>query len=100
LKPKEIWSIRIRLQLANKARDLALFNLEIDSKLRGCDLVSLKVRDVYQGSVVARRAIVMQRKTQRPVQFEITEAAREALATWVMRRHLRSSRFLFPGPSA
>jgi hypothetical protein len=56
--------------LADKARDLALFNLAIDSKLRGCDLVSLRVRDVYQGTVVASRAIVMQRKTHRPVQFE------------------------------
>ena len=76
LKAKEIWSLRIRLQLAGKARDLALFNLAIDSKLRGCDLVSLRVRDVYQGSVIASRAIVMQRKTHRPVQFEITEATR------------------------
>ena len=65
LKPKEIWSLRIRLQLADKARDVALFNVAIDSKLRGCDLVSLRVRDVYQGSVVSSRAIVMQRKTQR-----------------------------------
>lgn len=97
LKQKEIWSLRIRLQLADKARDLALFNLAIDSKLRGCDLVSLRVRDVYQGSVVSSRAIVMQRKTQRPVQFEITEAAREAIAAWVVYRDLRSNRFLLPG---
>lgn len=97
LKPKEIWSLRIRLQLADKGRDLALFNLAVDSKLRGCDLVSLRVRDVYQGSVVASRAIVMQRKTQRPVQFEITEATRESIAAWVSRRDLRSSGYLFPG---
>lgn len=70
LKPKEIWSLRIRLQLAVKPRELALFNLAIDSKLRGCDLVSLRLRDVYQGSVAASRAIVMRRKTQRPVQLE------------------------------
>ena len=57
LKPKEIWSLRIRLQLADKARDLALFNLAVDSKLRGCDLVSLRVRDVYQGFAVSSRAI-------------------------------------------
>jgi hypothetical protein len=63
------------LQLANKTRDLALFNLALDSKLRGCDLVNLRVRDVSQGGTVASRAIVMQRKTQRPVQFEITEPA-------------------------
>jgi integrase len=97
LKPKEIWSLRIRLQLADKARDLALFNLAIDSKLRGCDLVSLRVRDLYQGSAVSSRAIVMQRKTQRPVQFEITEATREAVAAWVARSDLRSSSYLFPG---
>jgi len=97
LKPKEIWSLRIRLQLADKARDLALFNLAVDSKLRGCDLVSLRVRDVYQGSVVSSRAIVMQRKTQRPVQFEITEATREAVAAWVARPDLRSTSYLFPG---
>lgn len=97
LKPKEIWSLRIRLQLAERERDLALFNLAIDSKLRGCDLVSLRVRDVFQGSVVATRAIVMQRKTQRPVQFEITEATRDAVTAWVARRNLRSSSFLFPG---
>lgn len=97
LKPKEIWSLRIRLQLADKGRDLALFNLAIDSKLRGCDLVSLRVRDVYQGSAVSSRAIVMQRKTQRPVQFEITEATRESIADWVARSDLRSTSYLFPG---
>jgi hypothetical protein len=72
LKLKEIWAIRIRLQLDHRTRELALFNLAIDSKLRGCDLVGLRVHDVVQGSQVARRAIVMQKKTQRPVQFERT----------------------------
>jgi hypothetical protein len=90
LKPKEIWSLRIRLQLASNARHLALFNLDVDIKLRGCDLVSLRVRDVYPGSVVSSRAIVLQRRTQRPVQFEITEATREAIAAWVARSDLRS----------
>lgn len=97
LRPKEIWSIRIRLQLANRTRDLALFNLALDSKLRGCDLVSLRIPDVCQSGSVAFRAIVMQRKTQRPVQFEITEAAREAVAGWVVRAGLRGSGYLFPG---
>jgi integrase len=83
LKLKEIWAIRIRLQLDHRARELALFNLAIDSKLRGCDLVGLRVHDVVQGSHVAARAIVMQKKTQRPVQFEITEQTREAVAAWV-----------------
>ena len=83
LKLKEIWAIRIRLQLDHRARELALFNLAIDSKLRGCDLVGLQVRDVFQGSHVAPRAIVMQKKTQRPVQFEITEQTRDAVGAWI-----------------
>jgi len=70
LKLREIWAIRIRLQLAERLRDLALFNLAIDSKLRGCDLVSLRINDVSQGRSIFHRAIVMQRKTSRPVQFE------------------------------
>jgi hypothetical protein len=78
LKLKEIWAIRIRLQLDHRTRELALFNLAIDSKLRGCDLVALRVHDVVQGSHVANRAIVMQKKTQRPVQFELTEQPRDA----------------------
>lgn len=78
-KVKEIWALRVRLQLEGRVRELALFNLGIDSKLRGCDLVALKVRDVCHGDQVAARAIVMQHKTQRPVQFEITAATREAL---------------------
>jgi hypothetical protein len=69
LKLKEIWAIRIRLELSERLRDLALFNLAIDSKLRGCDLVSLRVKDLLQDKSVFRRAIVMQQKTQRPVQF-------------------------------
>ena len=73
LKLKEIWAIRIRLQLTEKVRDLALFNLAIDSKLRGCDLLSLKVSDIAQGRSIMHRAIVMQRKTHRPVQFEVTD---------------------------
>lgn len=73
LKLREIWAIRYHLQLAKEIRDLAMFNLAIDSKLRGCDLVSLRVRDVTHGNQVAQRAMVMQHKTQRPVQFEIPE---------------------------
>lgn len=68
-KLKEIWALRVRLQMKVRVRELALFNLGIDSKLRGCDLVSLKVRDVCHGSQMATRAVVMQQKTQRPVQF-------------------------------
>src|SRR5437588_8353907 len=91
LKLKEIWAIRIRLQLGHRARELALFNLAIDSKLRGCDLVGLRVHDVVQGSHVAARAIVMQKKTQRPVQFEITEQTRDAVAVWIAAAHLSPS---------
>src|SRR5689334_13066876 len=83
LKLKEIWAIRIRLQLARRVRDLALFNLGIDSKLRGCDLVGLRVCDVAQGGRIAPRAIVMQQKTRRPVQFELTEQTREAVQAWI-----------------
>src|SRR5580765_3010912 len=89
LKLKEIWAIRIRLQLDHRARELALFNLAIDSKLRGCDLVGLGVHDVVQGSHVAARAIVMQKKTERPVQFEITEQTRDAIAAGITAAHLK-----------
>ena len=81
-KLKDIWALRVRLQMECRVRELALFNLGIDSKLRGCDLVALKVRDVCHGDQVASRATVLQHKTQRPVQFEITSATREALQTW------------------
>src|SRR6202795_213663 len=96
LKLKEIWAIRIRLQIDHRSRELALFNLAIDSKLRGCDLVGLRVRDVAQGSHVTPRAIVMQQKTQRPVQFEITEQTRDAVAAWIAAAHLKPEQFLFP----
>jgi len=96
LKLKEIWAIRIRLLLPRRARELALFNLAIDSKLRGCDLVALRVHDVVQGSRVASRAIVMQKKTQRPVQFEIMEQTRDAVAAWIATAHLKPEQFLFP----
>lgn len=96
LKLKEIWAIRIRLQLADKVRDLALFNLAIDSKLRGCDLVGLKVCDVAQGKCILPRAMVMQRKTHRPVQFEITEQTRQSVAAWIEEARLASDHYLFP----
>jgi hypothetical protein len=71
LKPKHIWALRTRLQLASRTRDLALFNLAVDSKLRGCDLVRLRVTDVHLGDAVRVRSTVSQRKTGRPVPFEI-----------------------------
>ena len=93
---KEIWAIRIRLQLSEKVRDLALFNLAIDSKLRGCDLVSSRVCDISQGKSIYPRAIVMQRKTHRPVQFEITELTRQSVAAWIDLARLASDAYLFP----
>ena len=96
LKPKDIWAIRIYLQNANAVRDLAMFNLAIDSKLRGCDLVGLRVRDVTHGNQIVSRAMVTQRKTQRPVQFELTEPTRSAVASWVEKAQLRGDQHLFP----
>jgi len=96
LKLKEIWAIRIHLQLARRTRELALFNLAIDSKLRGCDLVALRVKDIAHGSQIAARAIVMQRKTQRPVQFEITEQTRDAIGNWIAKAQLKPEQYLFP----
>jgi hypothetical protein len=76
LKLREIWAIRTRLQLSSNVRELAMFNLAIDSKLRACDLTRLQVRDICNGGHVVARATFMQQKTCRPVQFEITEQTR------------------------
>lgn len=96
LKLKDIWAIRVRLQLGHKVRELALFNLALESKLRACDLVGLRVRDVCHGTVIAARAIVLQRKTQKPVQFEITVPTRDAVLAWISRASLKSEDYLFP----
>jgi integrase len=96
LKLKEIWAIRVGLQMQQRARELALFDLGIDSKLRACDLVKLRVRDVCHGEHVASRASVLQQKTQRPVQFEITAPTREAVETWIKTAGLKSENYLFP----
>lgn len=85
------------MQMAGRSRGLALFDLGIDSKLRGCDLVKLRVRDICHGEQIAPRAIIMQQKTQRPVQFEITPSTREAVGTWIKQAKLRSEDYLFPG---
>lgn len=96
LKLKEIWEIRIRLQMAKNTRELAMFNLAIDSKLRGCDLVKLRMMDVAQSNRVSSRAIIMQQKTHRPVQFEITEQTRNSLEAWISQAKLKSDQYLFP----
>ena len=95
-KLREIWAIRIRLQMQGRVRELALFDLGIDSKLRACDLVKLHVRDVCHGDRLAARAIVLQQKTQRPVQLVITAPTREALEAWIKSAGLKSDSFLFP----
>lgn len=95
LKLPEIWAIRTRLQIAERIRDLALFNLAIDSKLRSCDLVQLRVCDVVTGGSVLRRAMVMQQKTGQPVQFEITKQTRDSLKAWLAAKQLTTGDYLF-----
>ena len=96
LLPKQVWAIRARLEIASNLRDLALFNLAIDSKLRGCDLVRLKVADLVVGGVVRDRTSVIQRKTGRPVQFEVSENTRKSVLEWVASPEMRGCEFLFP----
>ena len=96
LKPKHVWAIRVRLELAEEYRDLALFNLAIDRKLRGCDLVCLKVADVFVKGQVKDRASIVQSKTQKPVQFEITETTRDSLEAWINHPGMVGCPFLFP----
>ncbi len=95
LKMKEVRSIRARLEHEKRVPDLALFNLAIDSKLRACDLTALRVEDVAVGGEVKTRGIIVQKRTGRPVQFEITEQTRVAIRNLVSRHNLRSSDFLF-----
>ena len=96
LKPKDVWAIRVRLQLEHRVRDLALFNLAIDSKLRGCDLVGLEVDDVCAVGRVRDRATIIQKKTGRPVQFEITEQTRRSIQDWLPKVNARKAKYLFP----
>ncbi len=96
LKPKDVWAIRVRLQLKHRERDLALFNLAIDSKLRGCDLVRLQVDDGCAGGRVRDRATIVQKKTGRPVQFEITEQTRASIQRWLPSVEARHGQYLFP----
>lgn len=96
LRLQEIWEIRFRLETKNQTRDLAMFNLAIDSKLRACDLMWLKVADVAQGGNVQSRARVIQKKTGRPVQFEISEQARRSVERWIDKIGLCPRDYLFP----
>jgi integrase len=99
LKLKEIWGVRIRLQMARRVRDLALFDLGLDSKLRGCDLVKLRIGDVTIGRSIRSRCMVVQQKTGRPVQFEITDACKESLIAWLEQRGVRDDDWIFPSRS-
>ena len=97
LKPKHVWAIRVRLGLAENHRDLALFNMAIDSKLRGCDLVCMRVADVMASGQIKERASILQSKTQKPVRFEITEGTRAAVARWMEEPLMVGSEYLWPG---
>jgi site-specific recombinase XerC len=97
LKPKHVWAIRVRLELAENHRDLALFNMANDSKLRGCDLVRMKVVDVMASGQIKARASVLQSKTQKPVRFEVSEGTRASVAKWMEDPLIVGSEFLWPG---
>ena len=99
LKPKHIWALRTRLQMGSRVRDLAMFNLAIDSKLRGCDLVKLRVGDIMTAGGIRARSTVMQQKTGTPVPFELTEPTKEAVAAWLAVRRSKGSDWLFPSRS-
>jgi len=96
LKSRDVWTIRTRLDLEGNKRDLALFNLAIDSKLRACDLVAIRVSDIQAADRVRERASVIQKKTRLPVQFELTEPTRLSLACWLHVRRCQSAIYLFP----
>jgi integrase len=97
LRPKHVWSIRTKLQIDGRVRDLALFNLAIDSKLRGCDVVALKVDDIAPSGYAADRATVRQKKTGRPVRFELTEATRQAVDDYLKASSKKPEDYLFTG---
>ena len=96
LRPMHVWAIRARLQFENRVRDLALFDVAIDSKLRGCDVVALRITDVVSGGMPRRRSIVLQQKTGRPVHFELTDQTRQSIARWLDRRPSYGEEWLFP----
>src|SRR5450432_3571323 len=98
LRPKHVGSIRIKLQIADRKRDLAMFNLAIDSKLRGCDVVALKVEDIAPHGYAVERATVRQKKTGQPVRFEVTEQTRQAIDDYVRAANRKSGDFLFAAP--
>lgn len=97
LRPKHVWSIRTRLLIAGRTRDLAMFNLAIDSKLRCCDIVALRVEDIAPNGYAVDRATVRQKKTGRPVKFELTDQTRQAVDDYLKTANKRPGEFLFTG---
>lgn len=96
LKQQQVWAIRFWLDQHRRLRDRALFDFAIDSKLRGCDVVRVRIGDVVSGGRVRDRAIVVQQKTKRPIQFELMEAARKTMREWLERRGGMLSDYVFP----
>lgn len=96
LSQQQIWSLRMRLEEAGKPRDLALFNLALDSKLRGCDLLAIKVSDISTGLQIGTRGQVLQKKTGRPVRFEITKRTKISIQNWMKIADLQPDSYLFP----
>ena len=96
LKPQQIWEIRFMLDREKRVRDRALFDLAIDSKLRGCDLVKVRIDELVSGGRIRNRAIVIQQKTKKPVQFELLEPARTSLLAWLERRRGALDDYAFP----
>ena len=96
LKPKQVWSIRLHLQREARIRDLALFDLAIDSKLRGCDLVQLRISQLVVNAAARHRATIVQQKTGTPVQFELTEQTRDSLIVWLTQRGGGLAEYVFP----
>ena len=96
LTQQQVWSLRIRLEAAGNPRNLALFNLAIDSKLRACDLLSLRVSDIANGLRVQSRGKVIQQKTGRPVRFELTKRTKESVRRWIEIGELSADSYLFP----
>jgi site-specific recombinase XerC len=96
LKPQQVWAVRFWLDREGRLRDRALFDLAIDSKLRGCDVVKVKIGELVTGSSIRSRAIVVQKKTGRPVQFEMLEATRSSMLAWLECRSGTVDDFVFP----
>lgn len=97
LRPKHVWAIRTKLQIEGRVRDLAMFNLAIDSKLRGCDVVAIRVEDVAASGYTADRATIRQKKTGRPVRFELSEQTRQAINDYLKFSNKRPREYLFTG---